>query len=76
LFGNQRGRHHPAVIAFFGQIAGEPVATGAGFVDADQMFGLRWHPADELINVTLAGADGPQVGDLSAVLWRDVSHGN
>jgi hypothetical protein len=58
FFGNQRWRHHPAVVAFLGQIAIEPGATRAGFVDEDQMVGLRLHLADELINVTLAGANG------------------
>jgi hypothetical protein len=38
--GDQRGGHHPAVVAFFGQVAVEPVATGTGCVDADQMLGL------------------------------------
>ena len=40
LFGNQRGGHDPAIIAFFRQIALEPVATRTGFVDEDQMCGL------------------------------------
>ena len=35
FFGNQRGGHHPAVVAFFGQIPVEPVATRAGFIDED-----------------------------------------
>jgi hypothetical protein len=40
LFGNQRGGHAPASIAFFRQISLEPVATRPGFVDEDQMVGL------------------------------------
>ena len=35
------------------------------------MGGLRWHGADAWIAVTLAGADGAQGGDRSAVI---VSH--
>ena len=42
----------------------------------DQMFGLRLHFADELIDVTLAGADGAQVGDLSAVILSHISNRN
>ena len=65
FFGNQRGRPHPAVVTVFCQIAGEPVAPGAGFVDEDQLCGLRWPLADELIHVTLAGADAAEGDALS-----------
>ena len=40
------------------------------------MFGLRWHLADELLNVTLAGANGAEEGDLGPVLLSHISHGN
>ena len=40
----------------------------------DQMFGLRWHFAYELIDVTLAWADGAQVGDRSAVILSHISN--
>jgi hypothetical protein len=76
FFGNQRGCHHPAVVAFFGQIPIEPIATGAGFIDKDQMLGLGWQLADEVVNVILACADGTEVADLGAVISRDVSDGN
>src|SRR4029453_19577049 len=32
--------------------------------------------ANHLIDVTLAGADGPKGGDLGAMPWRHGSHGN
>jgi hypothetical protein len=40
LFGNQRGGHDPAIIAFFRQRALEPVAARTGFVDEEEMCGL------------------------------------
>jgi hypothetical protein len=64
----------PAVVAFLAQIAVEPVATRAGFIDEDQVCGLRWPLADEVINVTLAGADAAEVVDLSIVLFGDIGH--
>jgi hypothetical protein len=76
LLGNQRRRHHPAVRALVRQLAVEPGATGAGVVDEEQMFGLGWPLADELIAITLAGANGAKIGDLGTVLLRDVRHGN
>jgi hypothetical protein len=76
LLGHQRGRHDPAVVAFVGEIPVEPVATGTGFIDKEQMLGLGLHVADKVVKVTWAGADGPEVGALSAVLLRDVSDGH
>ncbi len=38
LFGDQGGRHDPADMAFFGQIAVEPVPAGARLIDKDEMF--------------------------------------
>jgi hypothetical protein len=64
------------VVAFVGEIPGEPVAPGTGVIDNEPRLGLGWHVADTVVNVTWAGADGPEVGDLSAVLWRDGSDGN
>jgi hypothetical protein len=46
LFRHEGGRHNPAVMAFFGEIPAEPVATGTGFIDKDQMLSLGWHLAD------------------------------
>ena len=66
LFGNEGGRDDPADMAFFRQIAIEPVATGTGFVDEDQLCGLRLHFAYELIDVTLTRPNGAQGGHLSA----------
>jgi hypothetical protein len=40
LFGDQRGRYHPAVVPFCAQIPIEPVPTRAGFIDKDEVFGF------------------------------------
>ena len=76
LLGDQRGGDDPAVVAFLRQIAVEPVATGSGFIDKDEVFGFGLQLADELIDVTLAGADGAEVDDLGAVILGDIGHGN
>ena len=60
---------------FFCQIAGEPVAPGAGVVDEEQRGSLGWPLADEVLESTGAGANGAEAGDLGAVLWRHVRHG-
>jgi hypothetical protein len=74
LFGNQRGRHHPAIVVFLGQIALEPIATGTGFVDEDQMFGFGLDLSGELIDVALTGANASEVGDLGTVILSHVRH--
>ena len=68
LFGDQRGRDDPADMAFFGQIAIEPVPTGAGFIDKDEMFAFGLQLPDELIDVTLSGTDGAEGDDLGVVI--------
>jgi hypothetical protein len=40
------------------------------------MFGFRLHFTDELIDVTLTGPNGAQVGYLSAMVLGDIRHGN
>jgi hypothetical protein len=72
LFGNQRRRDDPAVVAFVTQIAIELVATGSGFIDKDQAVGLRLELSGELIDVTVARADSPEIDHLSAVVLRDI----
>jgi hypothetical protein len=72
--GHEGGRYDPADLACFRQIARGPGPTGACFRDKDQMLGLGWQFADEVINGTLAGADAPEIGDLGAVFLSDVGH--
>jgi hypothetical protein len=76
LFGKQRRRDDPAVVAFVAQIAIEPVATRTGCIDQNERCGLRVPLADELITVTLARTDGPQVDALGAMILGDIRHGN
>jgi hypothetical protein len=40
------------------------------------MFGLGLHLADEVIDITLARANGAEEGDLGPVLLSHISHGN
>jgi hypothetical protein len=75
LLGNQRRRHHPAIIACFRQIAVEPGATRASLIDNDEVLGLGWHVPAELVEVDVPGADAAEIGHLGAVLLSDVSHG-
>jgi hypothetical protein len=63
-------------MAFLRPIARAPVASGTRFIDNDQMCGFGWHLADEVVNVTLACADGPEGGDLGVVLLSDVGNRN
>jgi hypothetical protein len=63
-------------MACFGQVAIEPGATGTGFIAKDEVYGLGWHRAEQLIEVTLSGTDGAERGHLSAVLLRHGSHGH
>jgi hypothetical protein len=58
----------------FRQIAREPIATWPGFIDEDEVCSLGWHVADELVEVTVAGADGPEVDDLSVVVFGNLGH--
>jgi hypothetical protein len=74
LLGDPGGGDDPAVIALFGALAGEPGAAGAGLVDEDAVWGLRWHLAEQWIEGTLTRADGPKVHDLGAVILSHVRH--
>ena len=60
--GAQRGGPPPAGGACCRQRAGEPGATGTGCGDAEPRGGLRWPGADEVVDVTLAGAAGAERG--------------
>jgi len=76
LLRNQGGGDDPAAVAFFGQRAIEPRAAGAGFIDKYQLFRLRLHLSDQLIDITLACPNGSQIGHLSAVILGDIRSGN
>jgi hypothetical protein len=76
LFGHAGGRDDPAARPLFRQLPLEPGATGTRFIDKDQLCGLGLARAGEVVTVTLARANGPEVGHLGAVILRDVSHGH
>jgi hypothetical protein len=76
FFREQRRCDHPAVVVFFGQIAVEPVAARSCFIDEEEVFGFGLPLADHLLDVTLTGADDPEVGDLSPVILRHRGHGD
>jgi hypothetical protein len=76
FLGDQRWRHDPTDIAFFRQIAIQPLSTWASFVDKDEVFGLRLKFPDEVIEVTLAGPNGAKKDDLGTVIVGDICHGN
>jgi hypothetical protein len=54
------------------QVSVEPIAAGTGFVDEDQMLGLGWELARELIEVGLSGADRAEVSDFGTVIVSDI----
>jgi hypothetical protein len=72
FFRDQRGCADPARIAFVHERPIAPVATGPGFIDKDERLGLGGPLADELSNVTLAGANAAEIGDLGAMLLRPI----
>jgi len=74
LFGNSGGRDHPADRVFFRQIPLEPIPTRAGFIDKDQVFGLRLELPHQGVDVTLSGAKGPQGDDLGVMIFGNVGH--
>jgi hypothetical protein len=74
LLGEQRGGHPPALVAFFHAITVEPRAARAGFIAEAAMVGVGWPLADHLSAITLAGADGPTLRALGAVIRRHVRH--
>jgi hypothetical protein len=76
LCGDQRGRHDPADMTFFGQVAVEPVPAGARLRDKDEMLTFRLHLPDALIDVTLTRSDVAKKDGLGAVFLGDVRHGN
>jgi hypothetical protein len=75
LLGNQRGCHAPTGVAFLVAIALEPGATGAGCIDEDEAWRLRWALTSEWIDSRVSCADGPAGDDGGVVLWGDRGHG-
>jgi hypothetical protein len=74
LFRNQGQGDDPALRAFVSQVARALIPARAGFVDTDQVLTCRRQLTDEVIDVTLSRANGPERGDLSTVILRDIRH--
>jgi hypothetical protein len=72
FFGDLGWGNNPAKETLLREIAIEPVATGSGFRDKDQMVGLRLELSGELIDVTVARAESPEIDDLRTVVLRDI----
>jgi hypothetical protein len=75
LFGNQGRGDNPIAVALFRQIAIEPIATGAGFIDKDEVLALRQEASNQFVDIALSSANGAKVGDLGLVFLGHVSHG-
>jgi hypothetical protein len=73
---DERRGNHPADEVLLSEIAVEPIATGPGFIDQEQLLGFRLALADQDIDVALPGADGAQEDDLRAMLLRGIGHGD
>jgi len=52
------------------------VAAGAGLVSEHEAGGFALQPADELVDVGLAGADGAEEGDLGRAFLGGVGDGD
>jgi hypothetical protein len=74
LLRHPRQRHDPAGVALLAELALEPGATGARFIDTHQRCGRRWPLADEVIDVTRPRPHGAQGAHLRAVLVGDICH--
>ena len=72
LFGNQGGGDDPADRAFFQQVAIEPVAAGARFIDEDELRTLRPQLPEQLITIALPGSDRTEGDDLRAMVLGDI----
>jgi hypothetical protein len=69
--GDQGGRDDPADLAYFGEIAGEPIAIRAGFIDKDEVRACGLQPPDELSDVTLPRPNVTEGDALGVVFLGD-----
>jgi hypothetical protein len=73
LFRDHGGRDDPTDTAFLGEIAGEPLAARASFIDQDEAWAVGVQVTDELIDVTLSRPDVPPGDDLGVVVLGHIS---
>jgi hypothetical protein len=68
LFRHQRRGDAPADVPLLGQIPRAPIAAGASFVNEDELMALGLELTEELVEVTRARADRPELDDLRAMV--------
>jgi hypothetical protein len=61
-------------MAFFREIARAPVATRSCFIDRDEVRGLGLERTDEVIDVTVSGAETAKGDGLGVMIFRDISN--
>ena len=71
LLGHEGGRPHPAGVVFFPAIALEPGAAGTGFRDEDARLALGVELPDQLVAITLPGADSAEGDACCTRVWGD-----
>jgi len=80
--GDQRRSDHVTLIAFLGEVPIETVPAGTSFIDEDELLRLGLQPADELVDIPLAGTDATdkyhlgtaivgRIGDRDKILMTD-----
>jgi hypothetical protein len=72
LLGDPGGRDDAADLAFVGELAVEPIATRAGFIDKDKVRAFGLQLTDKFIDVTLSCTDVAEGDDLGAVVLSDI----
>jgi hypothetical protein len=70
------GVDDPANLAFFGQIAVEPIATWPRFIDKDEVGAFGLQPAEKFIASALARPEVAKGDDLGVRCVGDVRNGN
>jgi hypothetical protein len=63
-------------MAFFGEIAVEPIATRPSFIDKDEVGAFGLQPADKFIDIALSCTDVPKGDDFGVRFLGNVSDGN
>jgi hypothetical protein len=76
LFRDQRGSDGPTRMPVVAQVSVDPIAPGAGFVDAPQRLGFGLELAHPWIDVGWSGAEGAEGSDLGTVIVSDLGDGD
>jgi hypothetical protein len=76
FFRNAGGGDDETLEALAGEVAVKDVATGAGLIGENETGRFRVEPADELVDVALAGADGIDERDVRVAILAGVGDGD